>query len=253
MSSVSLCLSTPAVAIDADADAAARSEVIAAATVTRQLKTRVVLRVNTNMSSSFVVVARATPSVCGRARRVETPRRRCTSFSRVKAGKLVGESWVELSDASYAIETGRELFASGDARAALEEFERALTLPGNGTKRDRAKPAELSNGERQAALYNIASARCALDDKDGALVALDGCFKAGYANPRTYGAARGMRDLDAMWADEDLKLATRTDAFRDMVKKYKVTPNALALQFDFSNSIIGGAVEAVNEKLTPKK
>lgn len=208
------------------------------------------------MSSSSVVVARATPSVWNRARRVETPRRRpsrASSFSRVDAGKLVGESWVELSDASYAIETGRELFASGDARAALEEFERALTLPGNGTKRDRAKPAELSNGERQAALYNIASARCALDDKDGALVALDGCFKAGYANPRTYGAARGMRDLDAMWADEDLKLATRTDAFRDMVKKYKVTPNALALQFDFSNSIIGGAVEAVNERLTPKK
>jgi hypothetical protein len=226
----------------------------AAATVTRQLKPRAVLRIN-NMSLSPVVVARATPSsVCVRARRVQTPRRRCaSSFSRVDAGKLVGESWIELSDASYAIETGRELFASGDARAALEEFERALTLPGNGTKRDRAKPAELSNGERQAALYNIASARCALDDKDGALVALDGCFKAGYANPRTYGAARGMRDLDAMWADEDLKLATRTDAFRDMVKKYKVTPNALALQFDFSNSIIGGAVEAVNEKLTPKK
>ena len=221
----------------------------------RQLKTRAVLRINISMSSSSVVVARATPSACARARRVETPRRRsrASSFSRVDAGKLVGESWVELSDASYAIETGRELFASGDARAALEEFERALTLPGNGTKRDRAKPAELSNGERQAALYNIASARCALDDKDGALVALDGCFKAGYANPRTYGAARGMRDLDAMWADEDLKLATRTDAFRDMVKKYKVTPNALALQFDFSNSIIGGAVEAVNQKLTPKK
>lgn len=209
------------------------------------------------MSLSSVVVARVTPSsVCVCARRVQTPQRRryaSSSFSPVDAGKLVGESWVELSDASYAIETGRELFASGDARGALEEFERALTLPGNGTKRDRAKPAELSNGERQAALYNIASARCALDDKDGALVALDGCFKAGYANPRTYGAARGMRDLDAMWADEDLKLATRTDAFRDMVKKYKVTPNALALQFDFSNSIIGGAVEAVNEKLTPKK
>ena len=208
------------------------------------------------MSSSSVVVARATPSsVCVRARRVQTPRRRCasSSFSRVDAGKLVGESWVELSDASYAIETGRELFASGDARAALEEFERALTLPGNGTKRDRAKPAELSNGERQAALYNIASARCALDDKDGALVALDGCFKAGYANPRSYGAARAMRDLDAMWDDEDLKLATRTDAFRALTRKYKVIPNAMALQFDFGNSVIGGVVEAVNEKLTPKK
>jgi hypothetical protein len=38
-----------------------------------------------------------------------------------------------------------------------------------------------------------------------------------------------------------------------MVKKYKVTPNAMALQFDFNNSIIGGVVGAVSDKMTPKK
>jgi tetratricopeptide (TPR) repeat protein len=201
------------------------------------------------MSASFSksVPARA-PRRLGRRARVEKP-----STAIARAGKLVGESWVELSDASYAIENGRELFAAGDVEGALAEFERALTLPGSGTKRDRSKPAELSSGERQAALYNIASARCALGDADAALVALEGCLKAGYANPRSYGAARAMRDLDAMWDDEDLKLATRTDAFRALTRKYKVIPNAMALQFDFGNSVIGGVVEAVNEKLTPKK
>jgi hypothetical protein len=195
-----------------------------------------------------------TSRVAPRARAPRTASARATArTTRARAGKLVGESWVELSDASYAIENGRELYAAGDVASALKEFERALTLPGSGTKRDRAKPAELSNGERQAALYNIASARCALDDRSGALEALDGCFRAGYANPRAYGAARGMRDLDAMWADEDLTLATRTDEFRAMVKKYKVTPNAMALQFDFNNSIIGGVVGAVSDKMTPKK
>ena len=201
-------------------------------------------------SSARTALARApTLSLAHRARaRVSKP-----STSTPRAGKLVGESWVELSDASYAIENGRERFAAGDAEGALAEFERALGLPGGGTKRDRAKPAELSSGELQAATYNIASARCALGDGDGALVALEECFRAGYANPRSYGASKAMRDLDAMWNDEDLKLATRGDAFRALTKKYRVVPNAVAMQFDFGNSIVGGVVEAVNEKLTPKK
>jgi len=172
---------------------------------------------------------------------------------RSASGKLIDETWVELSDASFAIESGRELFASRAYADALREFERALTLPGSGTKRDRAKPAELSLGERQAALYNAAACRCAMQDVDGALVALEGCFKAGYANPRSYGASRAMRDLDAMWDDDELKSATRTEGFRELVKKYKVTPNALALQFDVGNSMIGRVIEGVNDKVTPKK
>lgn len=189
--------------------------------------------------------ARATPRATQhRARRPAPPPR---------AGKLIDETWVELSDASFAIEHGRDLYATGAFTDALREFERALTLPGSGTKRDRAKPAELSLGERQAALYNAAACRCAMGEVDNALLALEGCFKAGYANPRTYGAARGMRDLDAMWDDDDLKLATRTEEFRALVKKYKVTPNALALQFDVGNSMIGRAIESVNDKVTPRK
>lgn len=173
--------------------------------------------------------------------------------ARARAGKLVGESWIELSDASYAIEEGRELFARGDVEGALATFERALTLGGSGTRRDRNKPAELSLGERQAALYNIASARCGLGDAENALLALEGCFRAGYANPRAYGASRAMQDLDAMWNDEDLTTVTRTEAFKALVKKYRVEPTALQQQFDWNSSVVGSVVSAVNDKVSPKK
>ena len=39
---------------------------------------------------------------------------------------------------------------------ALELFEAALALPGSGVRKQKNGPRELSTGERQAALYNIA-------------------------------------------------------------------------------------------------
>lgn len=43
----------------------------------------------------------------------------------------------QASDARSAIDAGIDLMQAGDARAALAEFGRALTLPGTGLKRYR--------------------------------------------------------------------------------------------------------------------
>ena len=200
------------------------------------------------VASTFSPISRPITAPITRARAT-----RARARARPNAGRLVGESWVEMSDASSAIEDGRELFAAGEHERALAALERALTLSGSGTRRDRSKPAELSLGERQAALYNIASARCAIGDAENALLAIEGCFKAGYANPRAYGASRAINDLNAMWSDDDLTLATRTEEFKELVEKYKVQPSGLAMQFDWSGSVVGSVVNAVNDKVSPKR
>ena len=92
-----------------------------------------------------------------------------------------------------------------------------------------------------------------MGDAENALLALEGCFRAGYANPRAYGASRAMRDLDAMWNDADLTSVTRTEAFKALVKKYRVEPTAMQQQFDWNSSVVGSVVSAVNDKVSPKK
>jgi hypothetical protein len=49
--------------------------------------------------------------------------------------------------------------------AALAMFEEALTLPGTGQKKFTDKPAQISDGERATALYNIACCQCQLEGK----------------------------------------------------------------------------------------
>jgi len=46
-------------------------------------------------------------------------------------------------------------------------FEDALTLPGTGQKKFTDKPAEISDGERATALYNIACCHCQLGGTRG--------------------------------------------------------------------------------------
>jgi Flp pilus assembly protein TadD len=50
-------------------------------------------------------------------------------------------------DAEEAIARGMQLTTKGDYAEALALFEMALTLPGTGTRRDRVKARELSEGE----------------------------------------------------------------------------------------------------------
>ena len=76
---------------------------------------------------------------------------------RTHGGKLVGETWVQQSDAEDYIEEGQRAFQSEEYATAIALFEKALTSEGSGTKRDRTKPAELSLGEKQSAYYNLAA------------------------------------------------------------------------------------------------
>lgn len=59
----------------------------------------------------------------------------------------------ELEDARGAISVGLEMYKAGQYPEALAVFEKALALPGTGTKRYRDKPREISSGEKMAALY----------------------------------------------------------------------------------------------------
>jgi hypothetical protein len=66
-----------------------------------------------------------------------------------------------VSESTAAINAGCALVAAGDAKGALARFQESLTLPGSGIKKDRAKPAELSTGEKQAAYFNWCAAASA--------------------------------------------------------------------------------------------
>ena len=91
--------------------------------------------------------ARPVPGIQA-ARIAPTPRSRSSSTV-VRLGKsevnLQGElGWVETSDAGAAIAEAQMMYDAGDFTTAVSTLEKALKLGGSGTKRDRAKPAELS-------------------------------------------------------------------------------------------------------------
>ncbi|KAK9808672.1 hypothetical protein WJX72_001735 [[Myrmecia] bisecta] len=78
-------------------------------------------------------------------------------------------------------------------------FEKALELPGTGLKRYRDKPNLISDGEKMAALYNIACCHSRLGNMRTGLVALAGCLELGY----TDGAQlRSDPDLEFLRTDE---------------------------------------------------
>ncbi len=85
-----------------------------------------------------------------------------------------------MSECTAAINAGCALFAAGDAAGALSRFQESLTLPGSGIKKDRAKPAELSTGEKQAAYFNCAVAHSSLGEVDAGLEALEMALRCGY-------------------------------------------------------------------------
>ena len=117
----------------------------------------------------------------------------------------------EPADARGAIQIGLGLTDAGDFASALPYFEQALELPGTGLKRYRDKPNLISNGEKMAALYNIACCQSQLakqagDDAEAkeacvgnGLVALAGALEAGMDD---YVTLRNDPDLDMLRASE---------------------------------------------------
>lgn len=109
-------------------------------------------------------------------------------------------------DARGAIALGLKLFESGDYESALQLFDKSLGLPGTGMvckdaccrvlacapgcatlrclptgiKRFRDKPPMISDGEKQAAYFNIACCQSKLGNIKDGLIAVAGCIEAGY-------------------------------------------------------------------------
>lgn len=115
---------------------------------------------------------------------------------------MVRASSVDPEDARGAIALGLKTFEGGDYAGALALFDKSLGLPGTGTwimltmgmhmddghtsrfigvKRFRDKPPQISDGEKQAAYFNIACCQSKLGNVKDGLIAVAGCIEAGYA------------------------------------------------------------------------
>jgi len=125
----------------------------------------------------------------------------------------------EPADARGAISIGLKLTEEGSWESALGFFEQALTLPGTGLKRFRDKPNLISNGEKMAALYNIAccQSRLAAAEEDAekrsahiqnGLVALAGCLECGYD------------DFNQIRNDDDLAVLRTSEKFEGLVQRF---------------------------------
>jgi hypothetical protein len=82
-------------------------------------------------------------------------------------------------DAASAVALGLSLFRA-EPRAALEQFVSALDMPGSGPRRTKGKPAELSTGELQAALFNAACCHAQLGEPGEGMAALRAAVDAGF-------------------------------------------------------------------------
>lgn len=109
---------------------------------------------------------------------VFTEMRRARVASRIPASFRVFAMSAET--AREAIADGNSLFQEGKFPEALATFEASLKLPGTGPQQFRDKPAELSDGERATALFNIACCQSELKEERLGLVALAGCLESGF-------------------------------------------------------------------------
>ncbi|BDA46788.1 probable protein MET1, chloroplastic [Coccomyxa sp. Obi] len=114
----------------------------------------------------------------------------------------------EPEDARGAIAVGLELYNAGDYETALGIFEKAMNLPGTGLKQFRDKPPTISNGEKQAALYNIACCQSRLGKIEPGLMALAGALEAGY------------EDYQQIREDPDLEVVRADKRFETLIGKY---------------------------------
>ena len=165
-----------------------------------------------------------------------------------QAGKMIDEKWVEMSDATEAIDDAQALYEDKDFAGAVALLEKALTMAGSGVKRDRSKPAELSLGERQSIFYNLTANHALLNDVPKAARCLELLFDSGYGNPKLYGIARAAEDAQRLAVDSDLANLRADVIFAELVSKYSASPSALAVQLDPGSSSVGRAIKGVNDK-----
>eukprot|EP00798_Chlamydomonas_sp_ICE-L_P025738 gene25738-11398_t len=118
----------------------------------------------------------------------------------------------ELADvetAKEAIDLGISLTQTKRWAEALIVFERSMNLPGSGQRRFRDKPRSTSDGEKIAALFNIACCQSKLGDSRSGLVALGGCLELGYA------------DFNQIRTDPDLEGLREDPRFEEVLKRFE--------------------------------
>ena len=107
--------------------------------------------------------------------------------------------------AGDALAFGMECYEASSYEAALEAFELALELPGKGAMRLAGSPrtyACASEGEMNAAMYNMICCLCRLGEEERALAVLDSLLKNGFG------------DLDALRTDADLAALRSSPRFQ---------------------------------------
>lgn len=141
----------------------------------------------------------------------------------VRAGdfrdKDVG-TYGEPNDARSAIAIGLKLTDAKEWEEAQKYFERALELPGTGIKRFRDKPPQISDGEKMAALYNIACCQSQLGEPENiqnGLIALAGCLESGYDN------------FNQLRSDSDLENLRKDAKFEGLLKRFEKPKGFLGL------------------------
>ncbi|KIZ07033.1 hypothetical protein MNEG_0926 [Monoraphidium neglectum] len=115
----------------------------------------------------------------------------------------------EPETAKEAIDLGLVLCKQDKWAQALPVFQKALTLPGTGVKRFRDKPRLVSDGEKMAALFNIACCHSRLGEAREGLLALSASMEAGYA------------DFDQILTDPDLELIRQDPRFSALVQRFQ--------------------------------
>lgn len=111
-----------------------------------------------------------------------------------------------------AIDLGLKLFQQSKYQEAVNMFQLALELPGTGVVRLGGSPREIacpSEGEENAALYNMACAYCRMQPPriESALICLEAVLENGFD------------DVNAIRSDEDL-LPLQGRALEDLLQKH---------------------------------
>ncbi|KAI7841388.1 hypothetical protein COHA_005006 [Chlorella ohadii] len=127
-----------------------------------------------------------------------------------RADKLRGESDTPRR-AREAIDLGLKKYQAGEFQAALDLFQLSLELPGSGVMRMAGSPKEYScasEGEENAALYNMACCWAAMGQRQSALTVLEALLENNFED---YASIRSDPDLAPVRGPELDKLLSKYD------------------------------------------
>mmetsp|Transcript_25654 Transcript_25654/g.48626 ORF Transcript_25654/g.48626 Transcript_25654/m.48626 type:complete len:230 (-) Transcript_25654:322-1011(-) len=133
-------------------------------------------------------------------------------------------------NAAEALEWGQAKFDQADYEGAVELFREVFTLPGSGAMRYQGTLREIScasNGEENAALYNIACSYAKMGNVAQGLQAISDCMENGFD------------DFDAIRSDPDLAPIRASPDFEAIMGKH--------------NSVIGKLFGKNNKKTSQNK